>query len=89
VTSSSQTSKPHSTSSAHAAATIRAASSGLGGSGFGAGIRGFCTATIGLTGTHPHRTAAAYALLSTAWHCRIDDAASGRQTCAAQRSSHS
>ena len=55
----------------------------VGGSGSGAGRRGFCAASIGLNAIHPHRTAAAYALLSTAWHWRIDDAASGRQACVA------
>jgi hypothetical protein len=52
---------------------MRAACSGLGGSWFGVGIRGFCTVPIGLTGT-VLPTAAAQALLSTAWHRRIDDA---------------
>jgi hypothetical protein len=53
------------------------------------GSRGFCAASIGLNAIQPHRTAAEYALLSTAWHCRMDDAASGRQTCGARRSSQS
>ena len=59
------------------------------GAGSGAGSRGFCAASIGLNATQPQRTAAEKALLSTAWHWRIDEAASGRHTCGAHRSSHS
>ena len=55
----------------------------------GAGMRGFCAAFIGLNITHPHRSAAEKALESTAWHWRIDEAASGRHSCGAHRSSQS
>lgn len=54
----SQTSVPHASSWSQAARMMRAASSVLGGFGWGVGWRGFLAAAAGLLGIHSHRTAA-------------------------------
>ena len=66
VTSVNQTNVPQSSSCCQAALTIFAASSGDGGSGCGAGMRGRWAASNGLTVIQPQRLAALRAPLSTA-----------------------
>ena len=63
----SHTSVPKSGSSFHAPATMRAASSGVGGFGFGVGSFGFRAIAAGLLVSHPHRRPDAIAPLMMAW----------------------
>ena len=85
----SQTGVPPSSSSAHAASRIRAASFGVGGVGFGGVATGGCAEAIGLYEIHRHRTARVSAPDRIQWTCRIDEAANGRQRCAMHLSLHS
>lgn len=84
----SQTKVPQS-GSRRASLTIRAASSLLGGSGFGVGAAGGSSRLTGFTATRRQRTARLKAPLRTKWICRIADADSGRHVCGRQRSSQS
>ncbi len=64
-----------------ASSTRRAVSAGVGGRGFGLGLLGARTASIGLNGIQPHGNAELHAADSTAWIRHTVAAASGRQTC--------
>ena len=77
----SQTSAPQSSSCAHAAAMIRAASRRSAAPAAARRCLGFLALSAGLDRIHSHRTAAASAALMIQWTCRIDDAAIGLHAC--------
>lgn len=72
------TSVPHS-GSAHAAFTIAAACSGVGGRGLAGNRAGGSASSIGLAAIHRSRCARRNAPLRIQWICRMLDAAKGRQ----------
>jgi hypothetical protein len=80
-----QTSRPQSASASSAARTIRAASSGEGGSGLGFGALGLRVTSHGMAPIHSHRTAADSAPLMIECVSRIVAAAYGLHTCPAGR----
>jgi hypothetical protein len=63
------------------AGRIRAASSGVGGRGFGFSVAGGCAWAMGLVAIQRHRTARFSTPLRMKWIWRILESDSGRQSC--------